>query len=658
MGKQTSKTVIKAWNSCPYKQLFDNQIWGEIAEEIKAHELTVAAYDVAEFTAEKAMELKSFAVKEFKTQKAVLERKFHELKTLATTKYAELKEQAEEAYEKVIAEYKNMIAKFDNFLETTTIADVVEFVQKKTEELKMKALDAKVQLEEAAKKNIAKAKKLLKEYELKAKALYKKHVEPKVVEYKAKAMAYYNKYYPKLEAKYLELKEQALEKYELYMSEGKKMFYAYKVKGTELYKKTMRQAKNKWMRSEIRAKLMTLKGMTIKETIEALKKLPKETELYVKAMYAEYSAKALAEFNQQYAKLIKEFEMRREQFIELAKPYYVPAMKAYRWVENEVTETAIFVYRYHRVEERSIQLKNYVVSEIQRLTPIVKASMKKLAQECRVKGQQLAYDAITTAGDKTLRGIHSGMRYLDNVDMKQYQNKLRATLTELNRYIAFDEGKITTTIPHGEVKPSISHHIKKVGKYAERTIKDVKQEAKKMLKKVKAELAKIRARAEKLREQMTKAVMENTVEIRQDMKKSMTINNKIAQRVYEKATIFGQKSYKQAMIKYKNLKSKAKVMIQKAKALSKKYYKKFVQLSQKAYLKSSEIFMDIYGAGIFKMHKRAYFHADRYYTMAKTQVNKMVKQHKPSVMKMYKKYTTMVKSEFKKMQREIMPYYR
>jgi len=680
--KQTRKTLIQQWKECPYREIFVNQVWGEIVDEIKQHELSEAARDVAKFTAGKATELKELTIKEFNKQKAIVEKKMKELKAIALEKYEELKVKAEKTYTTAVAEYNKMVAKVDNFLETTTIADVVEFVQQKVEELKVKAqelkvkaLEAKAELEKLAKKNMEKAEKLMKEYKLKAEAMYedalvkasayyKKNIEPKVNEYKDKAMALYKKHYPQLEAKYLELKEKALENYELYMNKGKKLTYAYKVKAVELYKKTKSDAYNKWMESEVRAKLITLKGMTIKETIEALKKLPKQTEVFVKAKYAEYSAKAVAEFNQRYADLIKEIEMRRDQVIELAKPYYVPALRVYKLVENEIVETAVFVYRYHRIAERSSQLKSFVTSEYERLVPIVKANMKQMAEDMKVKaqeykfkGQKLAYDALATAGDKTLRGIHSGMRYVDSIDMSKYQKQARVYFTELNRYIAFDEGKITITIPHGEVKPSISHHVKKVGKYAERTIKNAKQEGKKMLEKVQRELKKIQARTEELREQLTKAVLDNTVEIREDMARSYGINKKIAQRVYEKATIIGQKTYKKAMVQYKDLQSKAKVWISKAKQVSKKYYKQLVEVSNKVYLKSSEIFMDIYGAGIFKMHKRAYFHADKYYTLAKKEITGLVKEHKPTVMKMYKKYTAMVKAEGKKMQKSLMPYY-
>lgn len=680
--KKTSKSMAKSWKNCPYREIFVNQVWGEIFEEMKRHELTEAAYDVSEYTVVKGTELKALAIKEFNKQKEIMEKKMTELKALATTKYAELKTKAEETYKLAIAKYNKMVADVDNFLETTTIADVVEFAQKKAEELKVKAeelknkvLEAKARFEVLVKKNLEKATKLMKEYELKAKtmytnavvktkAYYKKHVEPKVVEYKQKAMAYYNKYYPQMKAKYLELKEKALEKYELYLSQAKQLLYAYRVKAEELYTNTKRDAYNRWMTSEVRAKLITLKGMTIKETIEALKKLPKQTEVYVKAIYTKFSAKVLAEFNQRYAQLIKEFEMRRDQFIKLAKPYYIPAMKVYKAVENEIFETAIFVYRYHRIQERALRLRSFVESEYQRLLPIAKVSMQRMAaelkvkaQEYKVKGQKLAYDALATAGDKTLRGIHSGMKFVDNIDMSKYTDDFRARLTELNRFISFGDGKITITIPHGEVTPSISYHVKKVGKFAERTIKTVKQEGEKMLKKVQAELKKIQARTMELRTQMAKAVLDNTVELRRDLKTSYGLNKKIVERVYEKAQIFGQKTYKKTMVQYKQLRSKANTWIVKAKQFGKKYYKKVVEITNKAYLESSEIFMDIYGAGLFKMHKRALFHADKYFGMARKEFTGLMKEHKPTVMEMYRKYFTIIKKEGKKMQQRLMPYY-
>lgn len=713
--KQSYQTLKKEWKECPMKEFVDNRIWREIVDEVKQHELTEAAYNVVDFTTLKAQQLKVLAMKQYKKQKAVIQKKYNQYKTEAITKYntmkSELVAKAEEFQTKMEEQYSLLVRKTmkfieqcDNFLETTTIADVVAMTVKQVKELKVKALQTKIKLEKAALKKVEEAKRILKEYETKAKemytkaqvkveALYKKHVEPKITEYRDKAMKQYNKYYPQVEAKYLELKakylemrEKAMEKYQLYRSKGEKLFYAYKVKAIEQYTKTKADAYESIVESKAYAKLISLKSMTIKQTIEAVKKLPKQTEVLVKAMYADYSAKATAEFNQRYAllnekyaELMKVYESKRDQMVEMAKPYTVPALKAYKWIENELVESATFVYRYHRVQERSVALRNYIVSEYKRLTPIVKQTLKDMAAEykqlaveykqlAQIKavqykkiGQELAYDVITTAGDQTLRGIHSGLRYVDSIDMKalnKYQEQARSYFTELNKYISFDDGKITITVPHGAVTPSISHHIKKVGKHAKRTVQAVKVEAKKMLRKVKAELIEVQARAEKLRKQITKTIWENTVEVRGDLKKSMTINNKVARRVYDNAKIFGQKAYRKIMLKYKTLKAEADIYINKANRLAQKYYKQLTQMSQKAYLKSSEIFMDIYSAGIFKMHQRAYYHADRYYTIAKNQANRMMRQHKPTVMSVYKKYSTIAKNEAKKMKKDVLPYYR
>ena len=152
--------------------------------------------------------------------------------------------------------------------------------------------------------------------------------------------------------------------------------------------------------------------------------------------------------------------------------------------------------------------------------------------------------------------------------------------------------------------------------------------------------------------------MENTVELRSDLRKSFIINNRIAQRVYDNAKLWGQKTYRKAMTEYKKVRSQATSYINKAKKMAQKYYNTMVKSAQKAYLKSSEIVMDIYNAGLNKMHKRAYFHAEKYYKMAGRQYNKMVKQYKPVAMKMYTKYTKMAKSQYIQMKKDVLPYYR
>jgi len=152
--------------------------------------------------------------------------------------------------------------------------------------------------------------------------------------------------------------------------------------------------------------------------------------------------------------------------------------------------------------------------------------------------------------------------------------------------------------------------------------------------------------------------MENTVEVRKDLQKSMVINNRIVKRVYANAKLWAQKSYRKMSLQYKTVKSQAESYMAKIQRISNKYYTKMMATSQKMYLKSSKIFNDIYSAGIYRMHKRAYFHAKKYYTMARTQTNKMMKTYKPIVVSMYKKYTKMVRSEAMQMRKDVMPYYR
>ena len=471
----------------------------------------------------------------------------------------------------------------------------------------------------------------------------------------------------------------------------------------------------------------------IKESIEALKTAPKhvrdavkvaktmmksyqamleEYQTTLKGMYGDYSARAFDEYskrytemetksNEMFVKIMKEYENRSAQLMTIVEPYMTTAVGAYKWIENELTETARFVYRYHRVEERALALAELAVEEYERLSPVVQAKVEEMREmmveeyQNRIvelkqmlaqykamalqyqrdvmdfynnKASKLAYDAVANAGDMALRGVHSGMKFIDNIDLENlkikmpdfgvYQQQFNAYFTEFNKYVSIQDGKINVNIPHEKINKMLNKMITKLDNKAQRTIRIAKEETKKMLKAITKELEKVQARADVLRKQITRSIMENTVEVRKDLEKSMVINNRIVKRVYANAKLWAQKSYRKMSLKYKTVKSQAESYLAKIQRVSNKYYTKMMATSQKIYLKSSKIFNDIYEAGIYRMHKRAYFHAKKYYTMARTQTNKMMKKYQPIVISAYKKYTKMIRAEAMQMRKDVMPYYR
>ena len=811
--KKSMMTIKQQYADSKLKKMIENQLWNEIVEEIRQHELSEVAYDAAVFTGERADEIKSVVVKELAKQQEMIEKKYAELKPVAMRKYTEIKSlslakyaeiksmslqlyadmssKIEQAYEKLTVVYQDMVTKantmvqdIDSFLETTTLAQFVELVQTRYEE-------TKTQVEKTVRDSIKMAERLTKEYTLKAKTMYKdalnkvekiytEEIETRINEYKTKAMEQYNmiksqvmaqytmyieqvmeqynlyrdqamgqyniykdqamaqytKYYPQAEAKYnelmakyMELRDQTMVEYKLYRNKAEKLFYAYKVKVVEMYEELSTQI----MESSLRKKLMAVKKMTIKETIESLKTVPKhvraamkvaqtmlaeyqtmlkEYQGMVKGIYGDYSARAYNEYskrstemktksNEMYAKIMKEYGKQSARLAQIVEPYVTTAVDAYKWVENELTETGLFVYRYHRVEERALALAEFAVEEYERMAPVVQAKveemrlqmaleyqnrmveLKQMVAQCKKmafqyqqivedffnnKASKLAYDAAANAGDMTLRGIHSGMKFIDTIDFENlkinmpefdvYRQQIRAYFTEINKYISFEDGKISINFPHGEIKPMINKMITKLDNKAQRTIRMAKEETKKMLKAITKELEKVQARADVLRKRITRSIMENTVEVRMDLQKSMIINNRIVKRVYGNAKLWAQKTYRKMTLKYRTVKSQADTYMTRVQRMSNKYYTKMVAASQKMYLKSSQIFMDIYSAGVYNMHKRAYFHAQKYYTMARKQTTMMVKQYKPAVVAMYKKYTKMVRSEAIQMKKDVLPYYR
>lgn len=684
MMKDNHKYLKHQWSECPIKAFVDNQLWQEIADEVMAHELVDLSKTVSVMTKDKIIELKDLALKELAKQKVVIEAKAKELMSKASDKYDELKEKAIKKYEQLVLKYKQMVKKSLKFLEETTVADIVAFTVKTYEQAIKKVEETKLKLMKLKTKYIAEAKVLYAKYEAKAKETYTKlykqgkklvlklkgKVTPHYKKYRAQAEKLYKQYYPIVAKKYADYYKKAELKYKELSVKTVEFFNEYKTKVRSFIKKTKADSYKKWMDSEVRAKLIVLKKMTIRETIEALKKLPKQTKVYAIATYNKYYKLASEKIQQEYAKLMQKYLVKRTQLIKMAKPYTEPTYMALKWIENEITETAVFLYKYHHMKQRYNMAKDYISKEYKRIVPLVSVAAKKYAKQYKelavkytkeysVIVKKSAKEFAITAGDKTMRGIHSTMRYIDNIDVKAMQAKTRAYFTMINKYISIDttRGEIIVSIPCGITTPKFSHHIRKVHNKVRRSVDNIKQQGQDTMDKIKTELAKLKVKVQQLRDQIRNQVMENTVELRQDMQVSYKLNKKIAERVYFRLKIAAQKGYKVAVAKYTVYKKSAEKMLANAKVRSEIMYKKFLKSYRAAYLKASEILSDIYRAGIYKMHKRIAFHSTKYCTLARKEATELYNQYKPIVKSLAKKYYNIMKIKAKQAKKEIEPYY-
>jgi len=751
--KKQYKMLVMQWNKCPYKALFTNKIWNEIADEFKRHELVELAKTAATMTMEKANEIKELAFKEFEKQRKIAMNKYNELRMQAmetiANKYKNLKEMSTAKYNEMVGRINDCINKCEKFLEETTIADIVEYTQNKYEQAVKKVQETKEKLMELKVKYTAEAKRLYAKYEKEGKQMYKKYyakVEELALEYKeklmpyflkyqAKAMKVYNKYYPivlskyneiyaqaeklyrqaegkyvelriKSLAKYEELRMKCMAKYEELKSKSMEMYKEYKTKAQQMIMKARANAYNKWMDSEIRSKLIAMKKMTIRQTIVALKKLPQQTKEFALQtkefalkQYNKYYKLAVEKMTKEYKKLMQQYEKlmqqylaKRAELIEKARPYTEPAMEAFKWLENEIKETAIFVYKYHKLAERYTFAKDYVTSEYKRLVPMIvptfnkyakqwkslavnyakqckllaveyakqyKSLAVKYADEYSMKAQDYAMKVATKAGHGTLKAIHSTMRTIKNFDLDVYTAQAKSYIKFVQKYVTIDskKGEFVISIPCGAT-PSFSHHIGKVQKRMRRSVEDIKVQSNQVMKRINAELKDLKIKALKLKNQLQRQVMENTVELRKDIALSFGVNKRIAERLYSNGKLLAQKTYNKAMSVYKLYKPKAIVMLRKVKIDAKKLYMKFSKISFEAYLKACQLLRNMYKAGPTKTYKQVVIFSTKYAKAAKTEVMEMYRKYQPIVKRNSQKYINIIKQKATEAKTELEPYYK
>merc|ERR1719427_2237444 len=87
---------------------------------------------------------------------------------------------------------------------------------------------------------------------------------------------------------------------------------------------------------------------------------------------------------EKYQELIKKVVTKRAELTKM--------VEAYRWVENEITETAVFIYRYHKLAEQYNQAKEFITSEYKRITPMIPVTLEKYAKQYKALSIKYAID--------------------------------------------------------------------------------------------------------------------------------------------------------------------------------------------------------------------------------------------------------------------------
>jgi hypothetical protein len=111
--KQQIEAIKKYWETSPLKAFVDTPVWGEIAEEVKNHELVALVKDLKDMIASRLVVLTEKLTKIYNEKKLIVEQKIAELTIKAMIKYNEIKR-------KTIALYKEAIVKYHSICKGCT----------------------------------------------------------------------------------------------------------------------------------------------------------------------------------------------------------------------------------------------------------------------------------------------------------------------------------------------------------------------------------------------------------------------------------------------------------------------------------------------------------------------------------------------------------
>ena len=465
------------WKNCAVLYpIINHEIWGEFVEEFLNHEIV--------------SELKILALK---GKEKTLEYK-EKLLSYARLKKIEMKEKMDNLVKDLKKRFKDLKTRFNTFVDETTLEDVVFKAKEVYEKTEKFIKNEKDKLVKKLKENYKIADEKFTIFYSKAKVIGDKYIE------KVKIM--WEKKYPKLIAKAEMMWNDAKIK-----AEGLKKKYIELVKGMK--EEYTRKASKLWDESELKQKLLTLKKMTVRETLEEIMKLPEKTKVMAKKLYN----KALTEVKTRYNTYLL--------------PYVHIASKNAMIVFNEINETAVFIYRYYRLKDNFYKFKGY----LNNMRAMTENEIYKIAPKVSV----VVKEFLKRLGKTSLKAVHCSMVYVDNVNIKPYVRKVQAYIPDLRKYITLntDKGEFVLTIPHYKpIEPSLTHHINKVAENIESFNNSVRLVSTRVLKKTvtttKLMLQKIKAR---------------TYELRKDLDASLLVHKKLGLHVLGKAKVMGSEAY-------------------------------------------------------------------------------------------------------------------
>jgi len=465
-----------------------------------------------------------------------------------------------------------------------------------------------------------------------------------------------------------------------------------------------------------------------------LKVLPKKVQAFLVKNFNEIYTKVEAELKKRYAQALKMYTEKYNQAVDMITKKYnemvviiTPTFNKVKavvdWTVTEISETGIFVYRYYLLADRYNDFIQFVDAEARRIAPIVKdAAVKyykqyeaaateaatkyfkqyygdaadiamdyyKQAQKYAVKTQKFAKKYASKAGHGMLRGIHSSLVYLDQMDTGKMKKNMKAKMdailesatayfSSLSTYITFDPKtmELTISIPHGGLfKPTFTQTYKSISKKVIKSVDAMKATVNEQLELLKTQVNGLKVQMDVLKVkalELQQDLMKKTESVRRDAMLSFNANKEVVMHLYKKAKVYGKQIYKEAiavakdmrktaMQEYKTAKVQAIKLYGEAKADAEVYLNKMKVIAADAYLKAVEMLSEMYndpmsfyynaGRIMVQYRNQAMKAYSKYMPIAEAKMNKMMKQMKKDMMT----YWNTIKLEAMKMEKSLKPY--
>ena len=605
MIKNYYEKYNSAWKRCPFYSIVYNEVWGEIAAEVINHEIVTEASSLTRQTV--------YVLDIYRRHFVQQVKKFVQLKM------AEIE-----------ARYNKMTQMVNSFLDETTLEDIVNKAVESYEITKAKIEEQRQILMVKLNKAYGIAKERYAIYKEKAVVIGKK--------YYAKTEKIWREKYPKIEAKARALYVKAKQRFDKLVQDAIKY-------SKDMKEKVLIKSMKIWMESELRRSLITLKGMTVGETVAEIKALPHKA----RALYG----KALKVAQEKMNKI-------KARYDEKLKPHMQKMEKIARAVFDEVNATAVFVYRYYDLRgnmfrardylnKRMIEAREYVKDNAKKYKEIVirkaKEIMPKIAPTMQLYAKKLAKASI--------KSVHSSLVFVDNIDVRPYINKIKSLkkyVPDINKYVMLDtdDNLLIFRIPHyAPIEPSFSYQINKIDRFVRNTTGKITAESVKFARKM-VEYA--RNKIEYARNQ--------TAEIRTDLNTSVAAHTVLGRYMYNRAASMSSLVWEYSVLAKDEIKEKLRGQFDDAKNVIDQYskvaLKKGTEMSKAIAQFTKDAVIDVtYSNGI----GQAYNKAEKYtYTAMRAVIDELEPLYVKAKTYADKAYKTLI-FRYKVLLYKTRPYY-